>query len=48
MLTFHAPNLAAVTLFGRPRPYGIGNKLRPALSAWDNMTWALGYWYKEA
>ncbi|MCC7150825.1 MAG: peptide ABC transporter substrate-binding protein [Rubrivivax sp.] len=37
-----------IPLFGRPRPYGIGNKLRPALSAWDNMTWALGYWYKEA
>ncbi len=37
-----------IPLFGRPRPYGIAKKLQPALSAWDNMTWALGYWYKDA
>ncbi|ODU08447.1 MAG: peptide ABC transporter substrate-binding protein [Rubrivivax sp. SCN 71-131] len=37
-----------IPLFARPRPYGIANKLRPALSAWDNMTWALGYWSKDA
>ena len=37
-----------IPLFARPRPYGVGNKLQPVLSAWDNMTWALGYWYKDA
>ncbi len=36
-----------IPLFARPRPYGIGNKLNPVLSAWDNMTWALGYWSKD-
>jgi peptide/nickel transport system substrate-binding protein len=36
-----------IPLFGRPRPYGIINKLNPVLSAWDNTTWALGYWYKD-
>jgi peptide/nickel transport system substrate-binding protein len=36
-----------IPLFARPRPYGVGNKLQPVLSAWDNMTWALGYWYKD-
>ncbi|MFM8638658.1 MAG: ABC transporter substrate-binding protein, partial [Betaproteobacteria bacterium] len=37
-----------VPLFSRPRPYGVGAKLRPVLSAWDNTTWALGYWTREA
>ena len=37
-----------IPLFARPRPYGILNKLVPALSAWDGATWALGYWYREA
>jgi peptide/nickel transport system substrate-binding protein len=37
-----------IPLFARPRPYGVINKLQPVLSAWDNMTWALGYWYKDA
>jgi peptide/nickel transport system substrate-binding protein len=37
-----------IPLFARPRPYGIVNKLVPALSAWDGATWALGYWYREA
>jgi peptide/nickel transport system substrate-binding protein len=37
-----------VPLFARPRPYGIINKLQPAISAWDNTTWALGYWYRDA
>ena len=37
-----------IPLFARPRPYGIVNKLRPALSAWDNATWAIGYWYRDA
>ena len=37
-----------IPLFARPRPYGMVNKLVPALSAWDNATSALGYWYREA
>ncbi|MFT3822088.1 MAG: peptide ABC transporter substrate-binding protein [Rubrivivax sp.] len=37
-----------IPLFARPRPYGILNKLQPVLSAWDNTTWALGYWYRDA
>ena len=37
-----------IPLFGRPRPYGVINKLNPVLSAWDNSTWAVGYWYKDA
>jgi peptide/nickel transport system substrate-binding protein len=37
-----------IPLFARPRPYGIVNKLVPALSAWDSATSAIGYWYKEA
>ena len=41
-------DLHVIPLFARPRPFGIVNKLMPALSAWDNATWALGYWYREA
>ena len=37
-----------IPLFARPRPFGIVNKLVPVLSAWDNTTWSIGYWYKEA
>ena len=37
-----------IPLFARPRPYGVVNKLAPVLSAWDNATWALSYWYREA
>lgn len=37
-----------IPLFARPRPYGVVNKLAPIFSAWDNSTWALGYWYREA
>lgn len=37
-----------IPLFARPRPYGVVNKLAPIFSAWDNTTWALGYWYREA
>ena len=37
-----------IPLFARPRPYGILNKLVPALSAWDNATAFMGYWYREA
>ena len=36
-----------IPLFGRPRPFGVINKLNPVLSAWDNTTWALSYWYKD-
>ncbi len=35
-------------LFARPRPRGYLNKLTPVLSAWDNDTWMLGYWTREA
>ena len=37
-----------IPLFARPRPYGTVNKLVTALSAWDNATSALSYWYREA
>ena len=37
-----------IPLFGRPRPFGVINKLNAVLSAWDNTTWAVGYWYKDA
>ena len=37
-----------IPLFARPRPYGVVNKLAPVFSAWDNTTWALGYWHREA
>jgi peptide/nickel transport system substrate-binding protein len=37
-----------IPLFARPRPRGYLNKLQPALSAWDNDTWALGYWSRDA
>ena len=40
-------DLHVVPLFSRPRPYGVSAKLRPVLSAWDNTTWALGYWTRE-
>ncbi len=41
-------DLHVIPLFARPRPYGVVNKLNPVLSAWDNTTWALGYWSKDA
>jgi peptide/nickel transport system substrate-binding protein len=37
-----------IPLFARPRPNGIVNKLVPTLSAWDNATWAIANWYREA
>jgi peptide/nickel transport system substrate-binding protein len=37
-----------IPLFARPRPYGVVNKMAPVFSAWDNTTWALGYWHREA
>jgi peptide/nickel transport system substrate-binding protein len=41
-------DLHVIPLFARPRPFGIVNKLNPVLSAWDNTTWALGYWTRDA
>ncbi|MFN9193041.1 MAG: peptide ABC transporter substrate-binding protein [Pseudomonadota bacterium] len=41
-------DLHVIPLFARPRPYGMVNKLNPVLSAWDNTTWALGYWTRDA
>jgi peptide/nickel transport system substrate-binding protein len=41
-------DLYVIPLFARPRPFGIVNKLNPVLSAWDNTTWALGYWSRDA
>jgi len=37
-----------IPLFARPRPRGYASKLVPALSAWDNDTWALGFWTRDA
>jgi peptide/nickel transport system substrate-binding protein len=37
-----------IPLFARPRPRGFVNKLNPVLSAWDNDTWMLGYWSRDA
>jgi peptide/nickel transport system substrate-binding protein len=37
-----------IPLFARPRPRGYASKLVPALSAWDNDTWAIGYWSRDA
>ena len=38
----------AIPLFGRPRPRGYASKLVPVISAWDNDTFALGFWYRES
>ena len=37
-----------IPLFARPRPFGVVNKMHPLFSAWDNTTWALGYWTRDA
>ena len=37
-----------IPLFARPRPFGILNKMRPVLSAWDNTTWSIGYWTRDS
>ncbi len=37
-----------IPLFARPRPVGVVNKVIIQSSAWDSLTWAIGYWYKEA
>ncbi len=38
----------AIPLFGRPRPRGYASKLAPVISAGDNDTFALGFWYRES
>ncbi len=37
-----------IPLFARPRPVGVVNKMAIQSSAWDGLTWAIGYWYREA
>ncbi|MEQ1803903.1 MAG: peptide ABC transporter substrate-binding protein [Burkholderiaceae bacterium] len=37
-----------IPIFGRPRPRAFVNKLNPVASAWDNDTWMLGFWTREA
>lgn len=37
-----------VPLFARPRPVGVVNKMATSISAWDNLTSFLAYWYREA
>jgi peptide/nickel transport system substrate-binding protein len=36
-----------IPLFNRPRPRGFALRLNPVLSAWDNDTWALGFWTRD-
>ena len=37
-----------IPLFARPRPVGVVNKMVIQSSAWDSLTWAIGYWTREA
>ncbi len=37
-----------VPLFARPRPVGVVNKMATSISAWDNLTSFMSYWYREA
>jgi len=37
-----------IPLFARPRPVGVVNKMVIQSSAWDGLTWAIGYWHREA
>ncbi|MDO9284148.1 MAG: peptide ABC transporter substrate-binding protein [Aquabacterium sp.] len=37
-----------IPLFARPRPVGVVNKMAIQSSAWDSLTWAIGYWYRES
>ena len=37
-----------IPLFARPRPVGVVNKMTIHTSAWDSMTWAIGYWTRES
>ena len=36
-----------IPLFARPRPVGVVNKMLIHSSAWDSLTWAIGYWTRE-
>ena len=37
-----------IPLFNRPRPRATINKLNAPLSGWDNDTWMLGFWSRDA
>ena len=37
-----------IPLFNRPRPRGVIAKLNAPLSGWDNDTWMLGFWTRDA
>lgn len=37
-----------IPLFNRPRPRATVNKLNAPLSGWDNDTWMLGFWTRDA
>ncbi len=37
-----------IPLFARPRPRAFVNKLNSVPSAWDNDTWMLGFWTRDA
>jgi peptide/nickel transport system substrate-binding protein len=37
-----------IPLFARPRPVGVVNKMATSISAWDNLTSFMSYWYREA
>ncbi len=37
-----------IPIFARPRPRAYVNKLNAVASAWDNDTWMLGFWTREA
>lgn len=37
-----------IPLFARPRPVGTVNKLSNVVSAWDNLTSFMSFWYREA
>lgn len=37
-----------IPIFARPRPAATVNKMTAHLSAWDNATWAVSFWFKEA
>lgn len=37
-----------IPLFARPRPVGVVNKMVTSISAWDNLTSFMTYWYREA
>jgi peptide/nickel transport system substrate-binding protein len=37
-----------IPLFARPRPVGVVNKMATTISAWDNLTSFMSYWWREA